>query len=255
MMVKEPAGTVCSLRNWRTTGGGMLLGDTPAADGGEKLQGHTAVYVCPKGFSGNYQALVRRVWGKVTTGKVLVEVVTHFGTPQAKRQSRNLSLDQGEALVKFDLADGRRTAPLGRSVVEQQVLNAAATQVAINQQQRVLADQMAAMDDPLAAAAWPRPGPRPAASAPAVKARAARPASSPACHWPIPCAGPWATSPSSSPSPRARSSGATGVVSADRRYVRITCYPLFSRISDVHTFSMDSGATQTTNGIGTGGGL
>jgi hypothetical protein len=45
-----------------------------------------------------------------------------------------------------------------------------------------------------------------------------------------------------------------GVVSADRRYVRITCYPLFSRISDVHTFSMDSGATQQT-GVGTPGGI
>ena len=50
VMIKEPAGTICSLRNPRTTGGGMLIGDAPNPDGKEKLDGHMAVYSCPKAF-------------------------------------------------------------------------------------------------------------------------------------------------------------------------------------------------------------
>ena len=49
---------------------------------------------------------------------------------------------------------------------------------------------------------------------------------------------------------------ATGVVSADRRYVRITCQPLFSAVTNVHTFTIggsNSGMTTQTPGVGTGG--
>ena len=73
VMIKEPAGTICSLRNSRTTGGGMLIGDLPNPDGKEKLEGHVAVYSCPKAFSGTYQSgPIRRVFGNVPTGSVRV---------------------------------------------------------------------------------------------------------------------------------------------------------------------------------------
>jgi hypothetical protein len=38
---------------------------------------------------------------------------------------------------------------------------------------------------------------------------------------------------------------ATGVISADRRYVRITALPLFSQVGQVTTFNIGSGATTT----------
>ena len=53
--------------------------------------------------------------------------------------------------------------------------------------------------------------------------------------------------------PEGANFAATAVVSADRRYVRITCVPFFSLVSDVHTFSMADGSTTSTPGIGTGG--
>ena len=81
-MVKEPAGTVCSLRNLRTTSGGMLVNE-PSSDDKAGIDGHVAAYACPKAFSGSYQLLIRRVFGKLTTGKVTVEVITHYNTPQA----------------------------------------------------------------------------------------------------------------------------------------------------------------------------
>ncbi len=44
-----------------------------------------------------------------------------------------------------------------------------------------------------------------------------------------------------------------GVVSADRRYVRISPTPFFSGVSSVTTFNLLQGATSTTPGSGTGG--
>ena len=50
---------------------------------------------------------------------------------------------------------------------------------------------------------------------------------------------------------------ATGVVSGDRRYVRVTAFPLFSAIGDVSVFDV-SGRTSPTGGFnnnqGGGGG-
>ena len=134
-MIKEPAGTVCSLSNKRTTSGGMLIGDV--ADG-NALDGHSAVYVCPKAFSGNYQVLVRRVWGKVTADKVTVTVAKHSGTPQAQSFINQPDMRDGEVLVKFDLADGRRAEPLR----DRLVVNAAVAQVNLHHQ--ILAQQLAA---------------------------------------------------------------------------------------------------------------
>ncbi len=84
VLVEEPSGTVCSLRNPRTTAGGILIGDDIRQAGRDSFGGHSAVYVCPKGFDGTYRMLVRRVWGNVTAGKVNVEVITHCMTPQGR---------------------------------------------------------------------------------------------------------------------------------------------------------------------------
>ncbi|MEN6452366.1 MAG: hypothetical protein ABFC96_17900, partial [Thermoguttaceae bacterium] len=52
--------------------------------------------------------------------------------------------------------------------------------------------------------------------------------------------------------PEGASMSALAVVSADRRYVRITAAPMFSGIAKVDTFNMASGSTGTGSG-GTGG--
>lgn len=48
--------------------------------------------------------------------------------------------------------------------------------------------------------------------------------------------------------------GAIGVVSADRRYVRVATEPVISSIGNVQTFTF-AGSSQTTGGGGGGGGL
>ena len=75
LIVQEPAGTVCSLQNPRTTAGGVMLGD--AYGTGSSSSGYTETYVCPLGFTGQYRMLVHRVWGTVTAGKVTVDIRTN----------------------------------------------------------------------------------------------------------------------------------------------------------------------------------
>lgn len=131
LLVEEPTGSVCSLRNYRTTAGGVLTGNLAA--GGDLLsrsQGHCEFYVCPKGFSGKYKLLLRRVWGQVAAGKVHVEVVTHYKTRDSRQIAKNITLEKGEAVVQFELADGRRKEKLQ----DQQVANAAVGQIAVGQQ-------------------------------------------------------------------------------------------------------------------------
>ncbi|MGA2033931.1 MAG: hypothetical protein ABSG68_16915 [Thermoguttaceae bacterium] len=247
LMVEEPSGAVCSLRNWRTTGGGMMVGDLTTPEAAAAGQGHCAAYACPRGFSGNYRLLVRRVWGELTTGKVTVEVITHYLTPNAKRVCNKLSLEKGETLVAFELRDGRRKEPLR----EQQLANAAAGQLAVNQMvnQQVLAQQVAAAANPAAQAQQ--------AQAAAAAQAAAQGGTVGANGGFIPFIAPFGGAVGYQPViitlPEGANFGATAVISADRRYVRITCLPLFSGVAKVNTFNTVTGNTQNTPGVGTGG--
>jgi hypothetical protein len=249
LMVTEPAGTVCSLRNCRTTSGGLVQNDVPLGDGAAGAQGHTAMYACPQAFSGAYEAVIRRVWGQVITGKVTVDLYRHYGTPQARCEEQKIALERGEALVKFDLAGGRRKVALS----EQQVANAAVAQVVMNQQAQVLAQQIQMLNDPQAQAALARANQ--VAAAVASQTAAAGQAGGPVVPfpWPYPVQGGVGYMPIIIALPEGANMTATGVVSADRRYVRITCVPLFSAIAKVTTFSMDTGASATQAGGGTNG--
>src|SRR6185503_20324020 len=52
LSVEEPSGTVVSLRQPRSTSGGVHLGDISAADGKASVKGFAEAYVCPSGFPG-----------------------------------------------------------------------------------------------------------------------------------------------------------------------------------------------------------
>ena len=130
LMVQEPTGTVCSLRNPRTTAGGVMLGDMLSQTGSDNSGGHSQVYVCPQGFDGTYRLKAWRVWGKVNTGKVTVEITTHFHDKNPISVSKTLPLEKDEVLAVFELDGGRRK----QSLREQQVANAADEQLAVNQQ-------------------------------------------------------------------------------------------------------------------------
>jgi len=142
-------------------------------------------------------------------------------------------------LIAFDLKNGRRKEPLA----DQQVANAAGAQLAANHQ--VLAQQLASAIDPqsLSNLAESRLngagngfGRVPFFGGGAVGYQ-------PIIIW-LP-AGANLMGPGGG--------GITAVVSADRRYVRISASPLFSGISKVDTFNMSSGSTTSQSGPGNQG--
>ncbi len=218
LLVEEPPGTVCSVQTPRTSGGGVMLGDGFSRDTAD-TRGYEEVYVCPKGFDGTYRVLVRRVWGNVTAGKVNVEVIKHYRGRKAERFARSVPLKKDEAWLVFDLEGGRRREALE----EHQLANAANVQMAVSRQ--VLSQQLAAAEDPAASAPFGRPG--------AVG------------YQPVVIT-----------LPEGANLAATAVVSADRRYVRITTVPLFSGIAEVNTFSSATDASsgdEDSGSVGTGG--
>ena len=200
-----------------------------------------AVYSCPKAFSGNYQLLIRRVFGKLTTGKVTVEVITHYNTEKAKTFEQKIPLDSGEALVKFDVADGRRK----ESIQEQQVVNAAVAAVAqVNLARHPDSGPAARRRKRSTGGGGLGCGPtgRGGRIGRSVAAdQSARPFPPP---WANGLHGAVGYTPVIITLPEGTNLAATGVVSADRRYVRITTVPLFSAVSAVHTFNI-GGATET----------
>ena len=118
LLVEEPSGMVCSLRNQRTNGGGVLLGDTFAGGQGAGVSGYREIYECPQGFSGVYRLLLRRIWGKPTAGQATVDIYTHYGSLQEQRIHKQIPIADKDALVLFDLADGRRVEALEDAQIE-----------------------------------------------------------------------------------------------------------------------------------------
>ncbi len=242
LLVEEPSGSICSARNPRSSGGGVLLGDG-AARQLDSIREEPAeeIYVCPEGFSGTYRALIRRVWGQMTAGKVQVEVVTHLGTDKQKRIAQILDLKNDETMVVFDLTDGRRK----ESLQEEQTRNALVDQLTIRQQ--ILAQQIAAAVDPRALAGL-------AASRTSSGGNNSAGTGSGSYYFPWLVRGAVGYQPVIITLPEGTNLAVTGVVSADRRYVRVTCIPLFSRITDVRIFSSSSGEESQGRLPNTGGG-
>ncbi|MCL4193034.1 MAG: hypothetical protein KJZ87_14965, partial [Thermoguttaceae bacterium] len=233
--VAEPSGSVCSYRNPRTTGGGIILGDTTSKASRKGAEGLSEVYVCSKGFSGTYQVAVRRVWGNVAAGKIKVEVCTHYRGEKSVLVSKLLPLRGDEVLVKFDLEEGRRSEPLE----EQQVANAAAGQLAVRHQ--FLAQQLNAALDPSAMLAL--------ADSRGTDYGGGGTGGYP--FIPIIRGGAVGYQPVVQVLPEGTMLSAMAVVSADRRYVRFEGLPFFSAIGDVFTYNTTTG---DTNQIRQGGG-
>jgi hypothetical protein len=228
LMVEEPAGTVCSLRNPRTSSGGVMLGDSASRPGKASAEGYSEVYVCPQAFSGSYKLMLRRVWGKVTAGKVTVDVFSHMGTKKMRTIRQQIPLGEKDSVVVFELKDGRRAEPLA----QEQVANAAKGQLELNQ--AIMAQQLNAL-------AQPSTGFNLGASRGNLEG------------GPFIGRGAVGYQPVIITLPTGLNFTCTGVISADRRYVRITALPLFSAIGQVTTFNIGSGRTTTMPPPGGGG--
>lgn len=224
--VEEPSGTICSFSQPRTSAGGVNLGDAYAADKGGSSPVLSEEYVCPQGFAGTYRVRIHRVWGKVAAGKVTVDVFRHLGSEQPEHERRQLDLTEKDAMVVFDLDHGRRSEPL----------EAAQLATAVERQQQVsravLAQQIDSASDPRILSS----------SSDALRRRRALGA--------LGIGGAVGYQPIIQTLPEGTQLGVEGVISADRRYVRISAGPTFSTIGDVQTFTFAGRAQQTGGGGG-----
>lgn len=243
LAIEEPSGTVCSLQNTRSPGGGVLLGD---AFPGETSQGQVSeTYICPKGFTGTYRLLVRRVWGNVSTGHVTVEILTDIGRPSQRLIQKQIELKEQNALVLFDVKEGRRQE-----------------QIAAAQLQH-LQDQKEKMGGAILAQLDGGSDRDTAADYLADLRRFRRGVFGPGAFGPGGFRGGGAVGfePEITQLPEGASFTALGIISADRRYVRITPMPIFSQVGNVSTFnfvsgdSADIGGGQGAGGGGIGGGV
>ena len=219
--VEEPGGSVCSLGVPRTTSGGVRIPGSASLTEGEV---HRESYICPLGFSGQYRLAVRKVWGDLTADVVTVEVKLAVGSPHEQSQSRQIKIEEGkDAVVEFAMADGRRTDP----IEEQQLVQAIKRQHAISR--AVLTQQLGSMADD---------GPTSLRPAELRRRRLALARAGASVGF----------QPVIITLPDGTNFQATAVVSADRRYVRVTAVPFFSGVSEVSSFSFaSSGANVDIN--------
>ena len=232
LLVEEPTGTVCSADCPRTSGGGVMVGDVFAKPGAQPAEGYSEYYVCPEGFNGRYRLMAKRIWGQPTAGKVTIEVAQQFGSDKQKIISKHVPLADDRAAILFDLTDGRRKDALD----EQQI--AAVARVQQEFSRALLGQQLGSYEYSDAVRDYLRD---------ALQAqRDGR----------LPRRGGVGYRPVITLLPEGASFMSSAVISADRRYVRVTPMPFFSLIGEVSTFTYQGDDTGMggTGGIGGGGG-
>ena len=107
LKVLEPLGTVCSVQNRLTPAGGVLVQDSFGKDPGS-AKNPAELYVCARGLPGDYEIRLERVWGNPQGGRVKVEVTYAEGTPNEKHETHFVAVTSTKPLV-VKLESGRRT--------------------------------------------------------------------------------------------------------------------------------------------------
>ena len=109
--VKEPAGTICSLSNPQTVSGGVFWATLPAAVKSQR-RWFLGVLRLLEGYAGQYEVLIRRIYGEVTGGKVTVEIFTDFGSPDQQHTIQQIDLSDEGAMVQVAVKNGHRQEPI-----------------------------------------------------------------------------------------------------------------------------------------------
>ncbi|NND96989.1 MAG: hypothetical protein HKN47_06635, partial [Pirellulaceae bacterium] len=241
--VEEPSGTVCSLENISTAGGGTLLGDAFPGHGDDETGTVSETYLCPRGFTGTYRLLLRRVWGNVTTGNATVEILTDVGRPSQRFIRQQVPLTEKDALLIFEVKDGQRKGEIAEAQlahlrdVQRDVRDDVLAQFAGDGQDagQVLQDLFRDVQRFTGGTGGVVPRNQRAFQQQQGFQRN----------------GAVGFRPEITQLPEGATVNGLAIISADRRYVRITPSPFFSQVGDVTTFNFVDGET---GGGGAGGG-
>ena len=102
--VREPGGTVCSIDQPRTSGGGVLTHDGH----GPKQENCFDEYICAAGFPGVYRIEVRHAWGEIVGKRAKLVITRHRGTPHESTRELTVPVTDDGSTVRVSLTAGRR---------------------------------------------------------------------------------------------------------------------------------------------------
>ena len=236
LAVREPSGTVCDLVQMRTSSGGVMSGDDFHIDNESRC---VELYACPRAFAGDYDIIIRRAHGDVTANKVNIKVYTHYGTEEGLVFEQSIDLAASSQIMQFNLDKGRRIEPiadhvLANAVEEQQRVSREVGSAILAQQLRNSVDGGSMADG-----SYSRGGP---VNYQNPNQQFVRPQ------------GAVGYMPQITQLSAGASLSAVAVVSADRRYVRISPSPMFSGVGEVNVFSTGDGQQSAGTGGNQSGG-
>jgi hypothetical protein len=215
LLVEEPAGATCSFEERETAGGGVLTHDGY----GPSPENCYEEYICAFGRPGKYRVRVKQAWGAIVGDRAQLTIVRDAGGPEPQTESRTITLDAGEAVIEVAVSTGRRSEERTVSTLN---IPSRVDEQPVTRRGNAIRDpllQQAAMEEFNES-----------------RLRLARQA------------GAVGFQPVIQVIPEGAQVTAAAVVSADRRYVRLSMVPLFTNITDVIPFSF------VTSGGGTAGG-
>ena len=216
--VEEPSGSICSITQLQTAGGGYHLGDGY----GPRPEDCRETYICPRGNSGEYRIRVKHSFGNVVGRRATLTIFTHRGTPEETKETKTITFEQGSATSSVRLEKGRRALP--RTVQDTRPGRPAVTQ---------RSNAKSSRRDPNVVPAAAQGGPAGAGI------------------------GAIGFQPNIQVIGEGARLGASAIISPDRRYVRLGISPVFSNITDVFTFSVFGGIPGDNvggaGGVGGGG--
>ena len=243
--VQEPTGTICSVENPRTISGGVLLADVSSLEEASS-DGYSETYVCAKGFAGEYDIFVQKVWGDVNGGNVMVDILTDYGTPDQRHIRQMIPVSEKNALVKVGVKQGHREDEIaeiqmyktqadkvafGRSVLAQQFSDGNQNQndlQYLQQYYQLYGQSLLGSGSGSGSGNGSGNGGGVLPLNPFRGAVGVRPDIT------LIQTGPFLQT--------------LAVISGDRRYVRVTAAPRFRSITAVNTFNFNTGTSGTSNG-------
>ena len=210
LFVEEPLGTVCSPTKPQSPGGGVMVHD----GSGPKPQNSYDAYVCALAASGTYTIHVRHIRGDIVGKRATLTAIRYAGSDQESKKTISVPLSSDDVSVRIPLNRGRR-----------KTANAPVDKLATPAAPRILrkpTDRRRAESEARKAAGRFSASRRPAN--PPVNRQAG--------------AGNFVGfQPIIQVIPEGIQLPVSAIVSADRRYVRLTLNPSFSSLVDVATFS------------------
>lgn len=228
LKVREPLGTACSVVQPKTASGGLHIHD----GFGPRRENCYEEYISVEAAPGTYELQIEYVDGRIVGKRCVVTIVSHVGSTSKRVDRRVVTLDGPAVNVSFKLDKGRRKK-LGPTPQKQPAAQGSARLT----RQEIIA----------------RVGRgQPAGAGPAAgqQGRAGQRAA-PEAGFRLP-AGAFTAGVGFTPVIGFINEGvsltANAVVSADRRFVRISVAPFFNTLREIQTFSFQGGTAAPQGG-------